>query len=91
MITAWAVLVVVGLAGCLTFIGTYWWLARSWHHTPVGRNLMAMAFVLAGMLALSLIGLVWMPPAWLFLGGMASLDAVMWWRVVLLWRVQHRP
>lgn len=89
MILAWALLLVVGLAGCLTFIGFYSWGSRGWHRTPVGRNLMAMAAVLGGMLALSLAGLAWTPPAWLFLGGMAFLDAVMWWRVALLWRAQH--
>lgn len=91
MILAWSVLLAVGLAGCLTFVSSYWWFSRGWHRTPVGQNLMAMAAVLGGMLALSLLGLVWAPPAWLFLGGMASLDAVMWWRVVLLWRVQRNP
>jgi hypothetical protein len=79
----------VGLAGCLTFIGVYWAGSRGWHRTPVGRNLMAMAAVLGGLLALSLAALAWTLPTWLFLGGMASLDAVMWWRVVLLWKVQH--
>lgn len=92
MILAWSVLLAVGLAGCATFVGSYWWFSRGWHRTAVGQNLMAMAAVLGGMLALSLAGLVWTPPAWLFLGGMASLDAVMWWRVVLLWRAQRtRP
>lgn len=89
MIVAWVALLVVGLAGCLAFMGVYWWGSRGWHRTPVGRNLMAMAAVLAGMLGLSLLGLAWTLPAWLFLGGMASLDAVMWWRVALLWRAQH--
>lgn len=89
MILAWVVLLVVGLAGCSTFIGVYWAGSRGWHRTAVGRNLMAMAAVLAGMLALSLVGLAWTLPDWLFLGGMAALDAVMWWRVVLLWHAQH--
>lgn len=89
MILAWALLLTIGLAGCVTFGGIYWWTSRGWYHNPVGRNLMAMAASLGGLLALSLAGLVWMPPAWLFLGGLATLDAVMWWRVVLLWRVQH--
>jgi hypothetical protein len=90
VIALWTVLVAAGFLGAVAFVVLYAWLARDWHHTPVGRNLMAMAAVLAGLLGLSLVAFlvrVW-PVLWL--GGMASLDAVLWWRVALLWRVQRR-
>lgn len=86
----WAVLLLVGFLGAATFVGLYAYGSRQWWQSPTGRNLMALPAVLAGMLGLSLLGLVWRElPPWLWLGGMASLDAVLWWRVVILWRVQH--
>jgi hypothetical protein len=88
---AFLVLMAVGVAGCLTFVVTYWLGARTWHQTPVGQNLMAMAAVLGALLVLSLVNIVWDFPEWLWLVGLALLDAVMWWRVVLLWKVQHQP
>lgn len=91
MSIAWAALTILGFVGALTFVVLYAVTARDWHHSPVGQNLMAMAAVLAGLLGLSVAAYVvdiW-PVLWL--GGMASLDAVLWWRVWLLWRVQHRP
>lgn len=87
MTFAWVVLVAVGFLGAATFIGLY--LRSGWWDSPVGRNLMAMAAVLAGLLGLTLLGFLWRPWPWLWLGGMATLDLVLWWRVVILWRVQR--
>lgn len=89
MIAVWAVLIIVGFLGATAFIGLYAARSRDWYHSPVGRNLMAMAVVLAGLLALSALGLLMRVWPWLWLGGMAALDVVLWWRVLLLWRVQH--
>lgn len=91
MSLAWLVLVAIGLAGALTFVALYAAGSRGWHRTAIGRNLMAMPAVLAGLLALTLASLLADLPIWLWLGGMASLDAILWWRVVLLWRAQHQP
>lgn len=90
MTALWAVLVGVGLVGASAFVVLYGWLSREWHRSHIGQNLMAMAAVLAGLLGLSLLGFLVRVPAALWLGGMASLDAVLWWRVALLWRVQRR-
>ena len=89
MILAWAVLVAAGLIAALTFVALYAWRSVEWYASAVGRNLMAMAAVLAGMFGLSLVALVVPVWPWLWLGGMGSLDAVLWWRVVILWRLQH--
>lgn len=90
MTWVWGALVAVGLAGALTFVALYAVTARDWHRTATGRILMAMALVLAGLLGLSLVAYlveVW-PVLWL--GGMASLDLVLWAQVWLLWRLQRR-
>lgn len=89
MSLAWVVLVVLGLAGALTFVALYAVGSRGWHRTQLGRNLMAMPAVLAGLFALILTSVLLDVPTWMWLGGMASLDAILWWRVVLLWRAQH--
>lgn len=90
MTVLWAVLVAVGFLGALAFVALYAISSRDWHHSPVGRNLVAMAAVLAGLLGLSLV--TYLVDVWpvLWLGGMASLDAVLWWRVAILWRMQRR-
>jgi hypothetical protein len=77
-----------GFLAMVAFIGLYW--RSDWRHTPVGRNLMALPAVLAALLGLWLVArLVGTLPMWLWLGGILALDAVMWWRVVILWRLQH--
>lgn len=89
MTIAWAVLVACGLAGALTFVGLYAFGTRDWHRSAVGRNLMAGSAVLAGLFALTLATLLAPLPTWLWLGGLLSLDVVLWWRVLLLWQAQH--
>jgi hypothetical protein len=91
VILAWSLLVGAGLAGAVAFIGLYAVGSRGWHRTALGRNLMAMPAVLAGLFAVTLASMLLDLPPWVWLGGMASLDAVLWWRVVLLWRAQHSP
>lgn len=88
----WLALVALGAAGGLAFVVLYGWGSRGWHRTAVGRNLMAMGAALTVLLGLSLASwLVRLPPA-LWLGGMGALDLVLWWRVVILWRIQRsRP
>lgn len=90
MTVAWLVLVAVGLAAAATFVLLYAVGTPSWHRTAVGRVLMSGAAVLTGLLALTLLSLVIDWPAWIWLGGMASLDAVLWAQVWQLWRIQHR-
>lgn len=83
------VLVAVGAAGAATFVGLYSG-SRGWYRTHVGQNLMAMAAVLLGLLVLVLLGRALGPlPRWVWAVGLAALDAVLWWRVVILWRLQR--
>jgi len=60
-----------------------------WRHHPIGRNMMAKSAVLAGMLGLSLLVYLIRLPAWIWLGGMYTLGAMIWWRNWISWRLQH--
>lgn len=82
--------IAAGFAAMVAFVALYAWRSSAWRQTPVGRNLMALPAVLGGLLGLWLLArLVGPLPLWLWLGGILALDAVMWWRVILLWRLQH--
>lgn len=92
MTLAISVAVALGAAGALAFAALYL-RTHAWYRSPVGQNLMAMALVLAGLLLLVFV--VRLIPSEvtrraLWLGGLLSLDAVLWWRVALLWRLQRR-
>jgi uncharacterized membrane protein YfcA len=77
-----------GFLAMVAFIALYW--RSDWRRTPVGRNLMALPAVLGALLGLWLVArVVGDLPMWVWLGGILSLDAVMWWRVWILWRLQH--
>lgn len=91
MSLAWPILVAVGLAGAVAFVVLYAAGTRDWYRSAIGRNLMAMPAVLAGLFAFTLASMLLTLPAWVWLGGMGSLDAVLWWRVGLLWKAQHTP
>ena len=81
--------VAAGFAAMVAFVVLYSW-RSAWRSTPTGRNLMALPAVLGGLLGLWLIARMAGPlPMWLWLGGILALDAVMWWRVIILWRLQH--
>jgi hypothetical protein len=90
----WAISIAIGIgaAGALAFAGLYL-RTRGWYRSAVGQNLMAMALVIAGLLLLVFVVRV-IPDETvrrlLWLGGLLSLDAVLWWRVWLLWKLQRR-
>lgn len=86
---AWLILDAVGFAASATFVVMYATGSRGWHHSPFGRNIMAMAACLALLLGMVLVQLVFRPPRVMWLVGLAALDVVMWWRVYLLWQAQH--
>lgn len=81
--------IAAGFGAMVAFVALYSW-RSAWRSTPTGRNLMALPAVLGGLLGLWLLARVVGPlPMWVWLGGIMSLDAVMWWRVWILWRLQH--
>jgi hypothetical protein len=80
----------IGATGCLIFVALYATRSRGWQRTDTGRNLMAMMAVLLGLLGLVTVSRWWGPiprPVWTVL--IVVLDAVIWWRVIILWRRQH--
>lgn len=83
-----AVLLAIGLVGEAVFIGLQ--LRVRWWDTAVGRNLMAKAVVITGLLGLSLLAYFLRVPPWIGLGGLALLDAVVWWRNLITWRLRHQ-
>lgn len=80
--------------GALVFVATYAWTTRgAWRDTAVGMNVMAFMTVVLIVSALAAVGIVWgtnwphreviRTAAWGLIAG------VIWWRVYLLWLVQH--
>lgn len=82
----------VGSVGALTFAASF--VAgspRSWFRDPISLNLIAMALVLGALLGMVVVSwAVGMLPLWVWVGGLGSLDAVIWWQVILLWSRQRR-
>lgn len=91
MTAVWLALVAVGLAGALSFVVLYFFGTPTWYRTAMGRILMAGAAVLAGLFALTLATVLVHFPDWVWIGGMGSLDIVLWSQVWQLWKIQHRP
>lgn len=92
MINAYAALTAAAFLPAIAFVILYAAWSPEWSHSSMGRNLMAKAAVLAFMLGLSLLSLLVRIPAWVWLGGMALLGAVLWWRLWILWRLTRpRP
>lgn len=87
MILVLLALTAVNFAGACTFVGLY--LRSPWWQSALGQNLMAKAVVLAVMFGLSLAGYFVRVPMWVWGGGLLLLAGVLWWRVVILWRIQH--
>jgi predicted TIM-barrel fold metal-dependent hydrolase len=87
--------IIATFAGALVFVASYAWRTRgAWWGTAVGRNVMALMSVILIVSALAVASIIWGTDwphrnvirfvAW-------SLVAVcVWWRVVILWRIQHR-
>lgn len=92
MTLAISIAVGLGAAGSLAFVVLYL-RTRGWYRSPIGRNLMAMAAVLTALLLLVFV-VRFIPSLdvrrWLWFGGLCALDAVLWWRVGLLLRLQRR-
>lgn len=83
--------IVAGFAAAAAFVVLYAVGSPDWRKSPVGQNLMALPAVLGTLLGMWIAGRAFGPlPLWLWLFVIAAMDAVMWWRVVLLWHIQHR-
>lgn len=84
------VIFTVGALGAWVFVGLYAWRSRGWQRQDTGRNLMSMMVVLAVLMSLVSISRALGPiPRFIWTALTILLDAVIWWRVVILWRRQH--
>lgn len=85
----WTALTVAGFVPSIGFVALY---LRSpyWWSTQLGQNLMAKAATLALLFGLSLLSLEFRLPTWVWVALMVTLDAVLWWRLLLLWRIQRK-
>ena len=76
-------------AGAVTFPLLY--LRSAWRSREVGRSTMAFSIVLAITLVLTLLGPFGLRlPRWAVALIFTAMAVTVWWRVVVLWRAQHR-
>lgn len=91
--TAWTWIALAGLiasaCGATAFPLLY---ARSpWWERDVGRSTFVFSVVLAAVLVLTVFGQFGLRlPVWVVAVLFAAMAASVWWRVVTLWRAQHR-
>lgn len=84
-----ALLVAAGFVPAVLFVAMYAF-SPGWWRTTVGQNIMVKMAILAGLLGLSLASLIWRVPAWAWRGGMALLDAAIWWRLLILFQLRRK-
>jgi VIT1/CCC1 family predicted Fe2+/Mn2+ transporter len=88
--------VIATLLGALAFVVLYAASTRgAWRRSATGLNVMALIASILAVSALAIAGIIWgtdwphrdviRTAAW------GLIAACIWWRVVILWRVQHRP
>lgn len=90
-----SVAIVFTAVGALLFVVSYAWTTRgAWRSTAVGMNVMSFT---ASILVISLLGVVaiilgtdWPYRDAVRTGAWSLIGACIWWRVVILYRVQHR-
>lgn len=85
---SWNVFLVMGgFVPAVLFIAVY--LRSPWWRTPIGQNIMVKMFILAGLLGLSLASMLWPVPVWAWRTGMGLLDIAIWWRLIILFKLQN--
>jgi hypothetical protein len=85
-----AIIILVALGALITlgFLAVFLVSSRPWA-SPIGRNQLALPLVLFGLLALLLVRWIVGPlSAWAWVVGLALLDLVMLWRLIILVRLQ---
>lgn len=87
---AWLALDAVGALGATVFVVLYATRSPGWHRSQVGRSIMALALSLALLLGMVMVQLAYRMPLPVWLGLMVLLDVSLWWRVLILWKAQHR-
>lgn len=87
-------LAILGAVGCWYFVAAYWWTTRGdWARTPAGRHVMLFTADLGFLMSLIVLARVWpdYPGRTLVtFVAFAALVVQVYWRIVLLHRVQGR-
>jgi hypothetical protein len=89
------VAVIATFIGALVFVISYAWRSNGlWRTTVVGRNQMAMIAIILIVSGLAIAGIIW-GRNWphrdiIRFAAWAAVAACIWWRVVILYRVQRR-
>ena len=86
--------IIITALGAWFFVVSYAWTTRgAWRDSPVGLNVMAFTAVVAVVSTLAVIAVFWGTdwPGRNVVRGLAwgLVGACIWWRVVILYRVQH--
>jgi hypothetical protein len=87
--------VIATAAGAVVFVASYAWTTRgAWRRSSVGRNVMSLMSAIMVVAGLAVAAIIWgtdwshrelvRTVAWL------SIAVPIWWRVAILFRVQHR-
>jgi hypothetical protein len=81
--------------GALVFVTSYAWLTRgNWKHSLMGLHVMAFMIVILTVSSLAVatlfFGTEWPYRDYIRAGAWGMVAGVIWWRVVLLFRAQHR-
>jgi hypothetical protein len=85
----WLILVGLGFALSGAFVVLYGFGSHEWRRYAIARNLLAKSVVLTVLLGMTLLSAVVPVPLPLFLLALGALDAILAWRLVITWRVQH--
>jgi hypothetical protein len=86
--------IVITALGALVFVISYAWTTRgAWRRSPVGLNVMAFMTAVLVVSTLALAGVIW-GTDWPFrnlirTAAWGLIAACIWWRVVILFRIQH--
>jgi hypothetical protein len=88
--------VILTALGALVFVASYAWTTRgAWRDSIMGWHVMTFMVAILAVSALAVVAIIWgtdwphrntiRTAAW------GVIAACIWWRVILLYRVQHRP
>lgn len=87
--------IIITALGALVFVVSYAWKTRgAWRDSPVGLNVMAFMSSVLVVSTLAVAGVIW-GTDWPYRNVIRTaawglIAACIWWRVVILFRIQHR-
>ncbi len=87
--------VIAAALGAFVFVASYAWRTRgAWRESAVGRNVMSLMFVIMVVSSLAVAAIIfgtnWPHRDAIRFVAWASIAACIWWRILILYRVQRR-